>query len=47
MNKKQKGMLGILLAGVVAVGVMFASSANQPKGDTQANRGGGGSIGRL
>ena len=46
MNKKTKGLLGILLAGVVAVGVMFTSTVNQPKGDIQVNRGGG-SIGRL
>lgn len=47
MNKKQKGLLGILLVGVMAVGVMLASSVNQPKVDFHANRGGGSSIGRL
>lgn len=47
MNKKAKGLLGVLLAGAVAVGVLFTSSVNQPKGDAHANRGGGSSIGRL
>ncbi|MDU4051154.1 MAG: hypothetical protein E7H33_09580 [Clostridium perfringens] len=46
MNKKTKRVVGLLIVGALALGAIFASSVNQPNGDTFAGRGGG-SIGIL
>lgn len=40
MNKKQKGLIGLLLVGSLAIGTIFVSSVNQSR-DYQSNRGGG------
>lgn len=44
MNRKNKTILVLLITGVLAVGAIFASSANQLNGNVEVNRGGGSQV---